>query len=210
MSDGEPKRWILAREALSQVMASLGCDDWSAQRVLADSLESGDLTACASRITRNGAIGAAEFTDVEIPAFVWTGSFNATKDRQQWLWPTGNFIVTKGEPLFQETWKLYGVRFDGEQVDKLAPPLAPEVEPASAAPMPRKGVGGAPKKIDEWNAFWLAVVEIAASGRLTKTSFQTQAALREEVLLMIDNALSDKSIEPIVSQIWRRVIDRNG
>jgi hypothetical protein len=81
-----------------------------------------------------------------------------------------------------------------------------EIVPGLSAPIV-PGAGGAPKKIDDWTALWLALVEIAHEGRLNTTSFQNQAALRAELLLMVGDGLSDRTIKPVISQVWRRLVE---
>ena len=69
-------------------------------------------------------------------------------------------------------------------------------------------VGGRPRKDQDWAAFWYAVVGIAQVGRLTKANFPTIEELKAEILGEINESLSDGSIKPYVSQIWRKFVDK--
>lgn len=201
----EEKRWTPARAAVAQIKASFGGDDWAAQSVIAKRLRDGVLTACADRIVSDRFGEASELAGepVQVPDWVWTKSQRWQEDQQGWLWLTGDFTVSNGDEFMGQKYRLFGLHFDADQIDQLAPPGAS----VQAVQSDRKGVGGAPKKTEAWDAFWFAVVAIARDQRLTTSQFRSQVELREELLLSINNTLSDDSIKPVVSQIWRKFVD---
>ena len=66
--------------------------------------------------------------------------------------------------------------------------------------------GGAPGKIIEWTSFWHEVIALSQSQRLNESQFPTQASLRKELLEQINEGLSEKTIKPIVRQIYEKFV----
>lgn len=98
--------------------------------------------------------------------------------------------------------KVQGIEFDREQLGA----LAPLTQTSAVKP---KGKGGRPPDLAGWDSFWMAVVQIAHEGRLNSANFQTQAALRQEILVMTRDHLKDDTITPKVSQIWKKYVEPN-
>lgn len=156
----------------------------------------------------------------------WLYSDNWDADLKRWNWSTGLFVVSRNdistlsvdgipkEELKSEVRSRMiaaGVRFDRKDIEKIGYPEsrldAPtEIQSETSQPN-RKGVGGAPPKVEHWTAFWQAIIQISQDGRLNKSSFQSRTELRQEILEMINHGLSDTSIKPHVRQIWKRFIE---
>lgn len=93
--------------------------------------------------------------------------------------------------------------------DEVEAALADEIEANAkdAQAPPVKRTGGAKSDRAAWDAFWMAVVDLAAQERLSRAHFQDQTELRAEILEAIGEALADRTIKPVVSQIWNKWIE---
>lgn len=198
----EQGQWITAREALS-LFEALFLDRVAAKSTFADYLRDGELRARAGAVfeSRERKIGAAwkatgdedpDEVDVTLEPVTWRRSKDWSGDQDDWRWPFNKFSVTDSTAPFHRH-LIQDVEFFREDVDRM---LRKRV----------KSAGGTPKRDEDWTRFWHAVVEIAKAGRLTKSSFQSQAELRREILGMIEDVLSEPSIKPYVSQIWNKFV----
>lgn len=78
---------------------------------------------------------------------------------------------------------------------------APQALPSTARG-PRRGPG-----LDKvrWASFYMAVIDLAKAGRLNRANFETQASLREELLMtMGDDPFNEDYIKDDVAQLHRR------
>lgn len=93
---------------------------------------------------------------------------------------------------------------DEEALQHMVSPSVGNDPQRAVAGVDRKGVGGAPKRQDAWDAFWMAVVDLAVDERLTASHFSTQKELTDELLEMIGEALTERTIKAKVSQVYKR------
>lgn len=155
-----------------------------------------------------------------VPQWFWERCCDSEPSRIHFR--TGNFSgpgFINGQPRWIE---LINVHFDRAAIASLgsiatiitASQSRPHIsEQTTLAPngggeaeMP-KDKGGAPRKEVEWEQFWRAVVQIAHNGRLTSAHFKRPKDLREEILTMISDALSDRTIKPVVDQLWATYVN---
>ena len=200
--DEAGEEWIDALKSLRQVERLTG-DRLAAKRTLAEYLRDGELRSKAASVWISEAptIGKAWKvdveridlkTDVEIPAAYWRSSKLWASDQDHWRWPYGKFAVTiRRKPLRRRM--LNKVAFSAADLDKI---------------LKRRVLskGGAPTKDPEWTAFWHAVIDLAQSDRLNFAQFPTKASLRREILIEINESLSEKTIKPAVRQVYEKFI----
>jgi hypothetical protein len=201
-ASAEANKWVSAYSALRQFEA-LYLDRVAAKSTLADCLRDGELQARADFVieSRDPKIGDARRRAKEgdwdeenliIRAYGWRLSKDWRNDQERWRWPLDEFLITESKsPLL---YRLYeGVRFLQSDLDIIF----------------RKRVassGGAPRKDVEWTTFWHAVIKLSQEGRLKVETFPTIASLRTELLIMISDALSEASIKPTTSQIYKKFV----
>ena len=190
--------WIDANEALALVEGQLGGAPF-AKATLSDKLRDGPLRAVASATwlsTERGLTKALReseaegvITNVLLHPLAFRKSKNFTLDTKEWRWPYNKFFVTHRKRQLTRR-AFIGVRFSREDLSRWFDLSKPKVL----------------RKKDEWESFWFAVIELAHEGRLTEDHFRTQKELREEILLKIGDALSDRHIKVPVQSIWKRFV----
>ena len=80
-----------------------------------------------------------------------------------------------------------------------APPQAAEPRQVS-----RSNAGRKPDKV-KWQSFYFALIQLAKDDRLSADSFESAAALSEEVLLIMgDGAFSPDHVKGVIGQAYRR------
>ena len=160
---------IKARDALKRVEAVVRSSP-EAKRILAHKIRDREVSAYAFRIWKsrcsslkdawaNEPSDAAKKMKVSSSLFVsnlyWADELHA------WSWPAGKFWITHDRAPARRT-MLRGVRFVEGDVDRL-------VESLKAHP------GGRPSDRQKWDAYWMAVVEMAVDGSLVDTRFDRNA-----------------------------------
>lgn len=63
------------------------------------------------------------------------------------------------------------------------------------------------KKLEAWQAFWMALIELSQEGRLTPSHFPTQTKLSEEIRTMIGGALSERAVKVMIRQVFKKFIE---
>lgn len=82
----------------------------------------------------------------------------------------------------------------------------PSPEQAQVVSLIANEAGRKPDKA-RWQAFYFCVIELANEGRLNASSFESAAALSEELLTMMgDSAFNVDYIKPVVGQIFKRFV----
>ncbi len=191
--------WIDAKDVLTLVEGQLGGATF-AKATLADKLRDGALRAVAATTWLSTekslakALRVAHANDVVhnvlLNPFAFRKSRNFTADVAEWRWPYNKFFVTHRKKQLTRR-AFVGVRL-------------------SRADLSRSFDLSKPKKLrkkDEWESFWFAIIELAQEGRLTEDHFRGQTELREEILFMIKDCLSDRHIKKHVENIWKRFCD---
>jgi hypothetical protein len=189
--------WIAAAEALALVQQHVGDED-DAKDALTDWLEAGLLRCHVRKVLLHGPQGRHEKDGGEVATTFWAGMY-ASSDLEDWRWGTGDFTVAKG-PIPQRpdrAYSLYGARFLKEELLARLP--------STVSHSSRKGIGGAKRKAEGWDALTMALVELALDGRLK--GFKSQVELRAELLHLINLGLSEDAIKPLVSQIWNKFVE---
>jgi hypothetical protein len=204
--------WLSARKSFDAVANVLG-DEHAASAILSRAAE-GAIDARADYsgwfdTESNEPEQAGE--DTPINKEYWRRSPQPRKGHSFWADGRITFHGVPGEPDRQgETFRLVGVRFRAKQLYSCFEITPPEVDAQPSRPVNK---GGATKRTEDWEAFWLEVVDLAHNDQLRKSEFPTLTALREELLKRLtpegsDKArLSDDSIKPAVRTIYYRFVD---
>jgi hypothetical protein len=187
MTSPDPGQWISSSEAVTRLRGA-GVYERTLCEWLAQGLVISRARLVIDRFERR--------ENVTIDGPTWKLLLDDPLTRFDWLAGTICLVRLNDHP--HREFRLFGLT--------IAEPGLAEMVPGLSAPTVR-GAGGAPKKTDDWTALWLALVEIAHEGRLNTTSFQNQAALRAELLLMVGDGLSERTIKPVISQVWRRLVE---
>lgn len=195
------EEWLSPMDALAIVEPHHGA---TAKSYIADKLKDGFIRCRASEMWesdrstvsmawKNRDKDEIEY-DVEVEARVWRSSRFWSEDLDLWRWEDNRFLITERKRPPNRIF-LTGLSFAAEDVRNLVK--------GDAQAGARKGVGGRPKQIDAWTAFWHVVVELARENRLQPGQFASQAALREEILLELGpRGLKDDTIKPEVRRLW--------
>lgn len=192
--------WIDANEALLLVEKVLRGRS-EAKRAIAECLRDGDVRMMADErwISKARSIKDAWSEDSVKENFranvqVECKSLRASKrwsvDQEEWRWPVNKFSISSKISPSTRRHMFAGVklnRFDVERVVLRRNPM--DV--------------GSPGKSEQWTALCCVLLKLERAGDLHEVRFPTMTSLREEVLAGINEGLSDKTIKPAISQIWK-------
>ncbi|URD60467.1 hypothetical protein M8312_11840 [Sphingomonas sp. KRR8] len=200
------QEWIRLGEAWRQcISADLFFEGEKPQQLLGW-LKDRQLIARADPLKRAG----FPLSDPRIPADCWSPMFHSLgSTRRGWVnWDES--LMSCG--ALGAVWRAENIEVERSAFERLLQEhLSPQPEalpaPGGVEAPKKKGAGGAPRKEDGWDVFWMAVVELALAERLNRSFFHTQAELREDILATIGDCLTERSIKPKVAQIWHRWVD---
>lgn len=199
--------WLPAREALFS--RTRGADWQGVARLLAERVRIGRIEAEADEIVLEHEITGPRRLDSSVPPReMWAMAEVASWTREDWQ--LGTFRGATMGPGWSVVAR--GVRFDRAGVEAFYEELgtmdagSPQGRDHLAFQSDRRR-GGNPGKLDAWHLFWLEVVKLANDGALIDRRFQTQVALRTELLRLIEDGLSEEAIKPHVRRIWHAVVE---
>jgi hypothetical protein len=197
----EAVEWIDAFEALKLVERNLG-GRAAAKNTLSEYLRDGDLTAIAEEVWISEARTVDRAwsekdpqidlkNDVMLEPKMFRNSKRWRFDQADWRWPFNKFsVVTRRQPVTKR-WMMKGVKFSKAEIAVII------------GRAPASGVGS-PGKPQEWILFWHALIRFERDQQLNQHTFPTQASLCRRMLEEIDSSLSEKTIKPVVAQVWKK------
>lgn len=161
-------------------------------KVMAGWIGAGALSARALVCTIDGKPSA----DRALPPSAWDGAIVS--------WRAGSMrAFTRPGGVWLEA---HGIEVNRAQFELLTPtPMQEPDAPLNVAST--KGPEHPNWKAEAWDGLVLALLAIALDGRLNRSSFRSQRELRQELLAEIKDGLSESSIKPLVSQVWRRFVE---
>jgi hypothetical protein len=155
-----------------------------------------------------------ESRDAPVPARVWKLYLESGVGRREFDPQAASMLLRRYNHGPTIDVEIQGLQFDRAELEKVAGERAGElslpetmnvaVSTKGARPTDRRGSPGKP---EAWTALWLAVIQLERDGRLNLSGFSTQKALRDELLSMIGEGLSETSIKPTVRSIWNRFVE---
>jgi hypothetical protein len=202
MSDNS--EWIDAEAAMKMVEKILN-GRGEAKRAIAECLRDGDIRSKASQFWvskdrrvedawRKDAHKFDQGFDVEIKTRIFRASKQWGLDQEDWRWPANNFSIAHRKSPSIQRYMLSGMMLHRHDVEKVI--------------LRRNPTGvGSPGKPEQWTAFWFALIELEREGLLNAASYPSRAELRREVLSRINEGLSDKTIKPVISQVWTKFVE---
>jgi len=204
--------WIRASEAVKRLSSYQGGDGAAAQ-LIEERLTLGLLTGRALRRieTRPRFQRPDEAVVIEVeevPSWMWAAAARDEYAQRTFDWRGERYTAWKVDHPKDRSLKLSKVEFVGLEFreDQIAQMLPANVAAPTASPASKGGNrGGAPRNEAGWDRFWMALLELCHEGRLTAAHFTSQADLRRELLVMTNDALSEASIKPKVSQVWKKL-----
>lgn len=176
--------------------------------LIADALRGGDLNAYGSKVNGLRMIGSGD--PAHIPVQFWTGA--GLEEQSRWSW-SGGYFCSKVESVVGG---LSLVEYRDVEFDKWGIVDLCEANDATSAAdnstsvvdySPSRAKVGTTGKIEPWHLFYAELLHLLHEGDLTKGNFATQKALRDHLLLKIDDALSEGSIKPIVQKVWFKYME---
>lgn len=207
--------WLAASDALAMTEAT-GKDLVQAQQLLAELLKEGRLRAHVDRLwatdeadpndswKNRHEVEAEE--NIIVSTTLWRDSRFWQADRDLWRWSKNRFLITESLDPVDRT-ILEGVKICVADLEVCLGIKRSELT------QPLKVV--TPRKLHEWDRFWMAVVDLAMKGDLAPGRWANQDELIEELLELVGRhpktakfLLGPDSIRPRVSGIWKQHIDR--
>jgi hypothetical protein len=201
------QEWYSATKALALLEPFHGA---LTKAYIADKLRDGHMRSRAKKIwvsndpTLNDAWrnrdNAVAKEDVEIERKLWKSSRYWPNDVSQWSWPEEKFVITRGEKPADRT-IIVGLSLSATDIDALA------IQKIDARYIKRR-------KKDEWELFWMTILQLSQDKSLNLGRFASQSDLLSEVQITMNpnlrdgdkRLLSDESLEPFIAMIWNRFI----
>jgi hypothetical protein len=217
---GEEKdrTWIPAGDA-ARLTAKLFGGLTRAQHALSVALREGILTT-AAEVSAISEDEDADFKEEKsdgdsllgVPSEVWNRSDNFDSDRLRWEWELGDFEVENAE--LGCTYIFQGVHFLESELADLDPalPVFRELGPSrnrevgmDIAVVRRRGPKSPHRK---WSALIEAVLTLERDGQLVTTQYSRPSELLNDIRELIhpDLRLDDRTIDPIVSHIYAKLL----
>lgn len=142
--------------------------------------------------------------DVDVSRSMWKSSRHWDFDTSMWSWPEERFLITRSMDPSDRT-IISGLYLNSSDVDQLA------LQKIDKRYIRRR-------KKDEWELFWMSMLELSQNKKLNVGTFGSQASLLEEIQAMMNPnlkadskpLLSDESLEPFIAMIWTRFIGPKG
>lgn len=212
MADAELPPLIKSKQALRLV--EVGCGTLPmAMDILAQKIRSGDVRAYAGRLWETRRRNISDAWDHQPPKVakrvrVQTSLFDTSPgwhdEVRSWDWNKGRFWITHQSSLPRRT-MLKSVRFAQDDVSSLVRQM---IEDAAE----KKHAGGRPSDRERWDAYWMAVVEMALEGSLLNPQFERQGhALNGEIFQRSEHYATDRHKEGTTlnvtrTKVWKELV----
>lgn len=203
LATNRPTEWVSKDEAIRQLeaagMLSRGAkrpvmlEDWCAA--------GGDVLESKARLAILA--DGRNVRDMLIPKEVWKG----IRENRGFFDARGDHLSGTAQGMVGlKKLQAYGIQFRKDQLDELAPAVDRGGVVVANLQDETKATPGRKKQVDKWEAFWMAVLDIAVAGDLDREIYPSQADLRADLLKRTGDCLADKTIEPVVRKIYLKFI----
>lgn len=191
--------WVSAREALE----ALGASPTPSFRIrehdlIYDYARDGLIRSRARVFVRATSEGEERESDAVIPDEFWAVDEHAGFKSD---WQSGQFTAKPFDDDSGVQWRALGVEFFKEDVEAIGGKFGPgEIGP-------RQSRAGRKPRLERWQSFYFAVIEMAQDGRLNKAVFPTQKSLWDDIAItMGDGAWDEDYAEQFVAQIYKKFV----
>jgi hypothetical protein len=212
MPDLERPPLIKPRAALRLVEMACGAIPL-AMDILAQKIRLGDVRAYAGRLWESRRRNVSDAWDneppnvakrIRVPTSLFDTSLGWHEEVRSWNWKKGRFWITHQSSPPRRT-MLKSVRFVEDDVKDLVRQM---IEDAAE----KKHAGGRPSDREKWDAYWMAVVEMALDGALVDPQFERQGqALNGQIFERSTHYATkrhkeERTLATTRAKVWKKLV----